>query len=133
MYTGVFAFQVWWHVSSLASMTAMSFQTFFCYQPECVNIYTGLKLRGDAGDGILLVERKMTKSIPSVNLWIYLWIINFVYYVKLIMHTKCQNALLMIIYELNNGDWPVRTWYCNKLHTSRSNFIFFCAKWFKRN
>ncbi len=39
----------------------------------------------------------------------------------------------MIIYELNNSYWPIRTWYCNKLCTSGSNFFIFRAKWFKCN
>ncbi len=60
-----------------------------------------------------------------------LWIINFVYYVKLIMHMKCYNSLLMMIHELNNGNWPIRTWYCNKLRTSRSNIWIFHSKWLK--
>ncbi len=36
----------------------------------------------------------------------------------------------MIIYELNNGDWPIRTRYCNKVR--RSSFVIFHAKWLKR-
>ncbi len=40
----------------------------------------------------------------------------------------------MIIYELNKGDSPFRTGYCNKhIRTSGSNSVIFHAKRFKRN
>ncbi len=34
----------------------------------------------------------------------------------------------MIIYKLNKCNWPIRTWYCNKLRTSGSNFSHFSRK-----
>ncbi len=75
------------------------------------------------GGGIPLVEKNYKKhplckaTIPPYH---PLWIINFVYYVKRIMHMKCTNSLLMINYEIKNGDWPIRTWYCNELCTSKA-------------
>ncbi len=57
-------------------------------------------------------SKKMTKSIPSVKPpsplpYHPLWIINFVYYVN---HAhEMLKFSIVIIYELNNGDWPIRT------------------------
>ncbi len=75
-------------------------------------------------------SKKGQKASPFLVLpWFYhpLWIINFVYYVKLIMHVKCKNSLL-IIYELNNGDWPIRTWCCNKTAHEQKRVCHFSCK-----
>ncbi len=62
---------------------------------------------GLRGDGIPLVEKNdKTQHLFKTTILPYhpLYIINLVYYVKLIMHMKGYNSLLMIIYELNNCD-----------------------------
>ncbi len=90
---------------------------------------------------VVLVLKCMKGLNPSVQVigvcsshWCHpLWIINVVYKVKLIMHMKCYNYLLMIISELNDGVWPIITRYCNQLHTSGNYFVIFHTKWFKRN
>ncbi len=69
---------------------------------------------GGGGGGISLVGKNDKKhplcktTIPPYH---PLCIINFVYYVKRIMHMKCYNSLLMIISELNNGKWLKRNFW----------------------
>ncbi len=43
---------------------------------------------------------------------------------------EIKNSLLMIIYELNNIDWLIKTWYCNKQRTKKQ-FRHFSRKMVK--